>query len=151
MTRKCIKNQDYSLSKEGFEFLKTLEICRYKPKMDSSGQLVVGYRHYGDDIDPQHEYTEEEIMDFFEKDRIEYEEDVRNIFDPNFMTQNMFDACFCFAFSIGSITGTELGKMILKNPYDDRLRDFWKYTYTSGKKNKALVMRRIKEVNYYFS
>jgi hypothetical protein len=63
MSKKTVKNQEYSLSEEGFEFLKTLEICRYKPKMDSSGQLVVGYRHYGDDIDPQHEYTEEEIME----------------------------------------------------------------------------------------
>lgn len=150
-TKKVTKNSEYRLSEEGFKFLLTLEKWRTTPKMDGTGQWTVGLRHTGDDVEPEREYTDEEILEMFEEDRGFYEDDVRSIFDPKFMTQNMFDACFFFAFSVGGISGTELGRMIEKNPYDDRLRDFWKYTYTSGKKNKALVMRRIKEVNYYFS
>ena len=151
MNKKIAKNKEYHLSEEGFKFLLTLEKWRTVPKLDGSGQWTVGLRHTGDDVEPEREYSDDELMQLFETDREFYEDDVRSIFDPKFMTQNMFDACFCFAFSVGGISGTELGKMIEKNPYDDRLRDFWKYTYTQGKKNKALVMRRIKEVNYYFA
>jgi GH24 family phage-related lysozyme (muramidase) len=151
MSKKTVKNQEYSLSEEGFEFLRSLEIWRHVPKLDGSGQWTVGLRHTGEDVEPEREYTDEEILQMFDDDRQFYEDDVRSIFDPRFMTQHMFDACFCFAFQVGGISGTELGKMIQKNPYDDRIRNFWKYTYTQGKKNKALVLRRIKEVNYYFS
>ena len=63
----------------------------------------------------------------------------------------MFDACFSFAYNVGNISKTELGRMISNNPYDDRLREFWEYTYTNGKKNKGLVARRKKEVELYFS
>ena len=63
----------------------------------------------------------------------------------------MFDACFSFAYNVGNISKTELGRMISNNPYDDRLREFWEYTYTNGKKNKVLVGRRKKEVELYFA
>lgn len=62
----------------------------------------------------------------------------------------MFDAMFCFAFSVGKISTTDLGQMIRKNPYDDRIRDFWRYTYTKANKNRILSDRRQREVKYYF-
>lgn len=139
-----------SLSQYGYEFLLTLEKKRFIPKLDSNGYYTVGLRHNSPDVDPEREYTEEEVDAFFEEDKKMYEDDVNEIYDPVFMNQRMFDACFCFAFSVGRISGTDLGNLIKKNPYDDRIWDFWRYTYTQGKKNKALVMRRIKEVNYYF-
>lgn len=140
-----------TLSQEGYEFLLTLEKKRTVPRLDSNGEYTVGLRHNGGDVDPDREYTEEEIDAFFEKDRKMYEEDVNELYDPVFMNQRMFDACFCFAFSVGRITGTDLGNLIKRNPYDDRIWDFWRYTYTQGGRNKALVMRRNKEVQYYFS
>lgn len=111
---------------------------------------MVGLRHTGDDVERERCYTQSEIEEFFEIDRIPYEDDVNEIFDPVFMTQNMFDAMFCFAFSVGKISSTELGQMIHRNPYDDRIRDFWKYTYTKANKNRLLSDRRQKEVDYYF-
>lgn len=120
------------------------------PRLDGSGKYVVGLRHFGEDIDPTRRYTQEEIYQFFETDKIPYEDDVNEIFDPVFMTQNMFDAMFCFAFSVGKISSTDLGQMIRKNPYDDRIRDFWRYTYTKANKNKILSERRQKEVKFYF-
>jgi GH24 family phage-related lysozyme (muramidase) len=145
-----MKKEKMHLSDEGFEFLKTLEHCHYTPRMDSNGVYTVGYRHQSEDLNPEREYTTEEILAFFEEDKKFYEDDVNLIYDPVFMNQQMFDACFAFAFSAGGISSTELGRMIKSNPFDDRIRDFWRYTYTQAKKNKALVMRRIKEVNYYF-
>lgn len=119
-----------TLSQEGYEFLLTLEKKRTVPRLDSNGEYTVGLRHNGGDVDPDREYTEEEIDAFFEKDRKMYEEDVNELYDPVFMNQRMFDACFCFAFSVGRITGTDLGNLIKRNPYDDRIWDFWRYTYT---------------------
>lgn len=144
------ESANMTLSPEGYAFLLTLEKRRTVPRLDSNGVYTIGLRHNSDDVDPEHEYTDNEINAFFEEDKKLYEDDVNKIFDPVFMNQRMFDACFCFAFSVGRISGTELGALIQKNPYDDRIWDFWKYTYTQGRKNKALVMRRLKEVKYYF-
>ncbi len=139
-----------SLSQQGYEFLLTLEKKSLIPKLDSNGYYTVGIQHNGPDVDPNKTYTEEEVDALFEKDKKFFEDDVNEIYDPIFMTQRMFDACFCFAFSVGRISGTDLGNIIKKNPYDDRISDFWKYTYTQGYKNKTLVARRLKEVEYYF-
>ena len=139
-----------SLSQQGYEFLLTLEKKSLIPKLDSNGYYTVGIRHNGPDVDPNKIYTEEEVDALFEEDKKFFENDVNEIYDPIFMSQRMFDACFCFAFSVGRISGTDLGNIIKKNPYDDRISDFWKYTYTQGYKNKALVARRLKEVEYYF-
>ena len=132
----------FKLSESGYQFLLSVEEYRTKPISDSTGQLCVGIHHVGKDIIPNKIYTDEEIDEFFQKDKSAIEEDVNKIFDSRFMTQNMFDACFSFAFNVGNISQTELGKMIAKNPYDDRLREFWAYTYTNGKKNQKLVNRR---------
>lgn len=140
----------YHLSEEGYRLLLRLEQPRLTPRLNGSGRYVVGLRHTGDDIDPDRRYTPEEIATFFETDKIPYEADVNRIFDPVFMTQHMFDAMFCFAFSVGKISTTELGQMIQRNPYDDRIRDFWCYTYTKANRDRLLSDRRQKEVDYYF-
>ena len=108
----------------------TLEKKSLIPKLDSNGYYTVGIRHNGPDVDPNKIYTEEEVDALFEEDKKFFENDVNEIYDPIFMSQRMFDACFCFAFSVGRISGTDLGNIIKKNPYDDRISDFWKYTYT---------------------
>ena len=138
------------LSDNGYNFLKSLEGYTNKPYKDSNGLYSVGLGHNGKDVKPNKIYTDEEIAEIFAKDKIRFEEDVNKIYDKRFMNQNMFDACFCFAYNVGNISTTDLGKMIANNPYDDRLRDFWKYTYTNGGKNKGLVERRKKEVELYF-
>ena len=148
--QKNIKKEHFHLSENGYQLLLSLERPKSVPRADSSGRYIVGLRHTGEDIEPEHRYTPEEIADFFETDKVTYENDVNEIFDPIFMTQNMFDAMFCFAFSVGKISSTELGQMIRKNPYDDRIRDFWRYTYTQANRNRQLSERRAREVEYYF-
>ena len=144
------KKEIFHLSPEGYQLLLSLEQPRMIPRPDGTGKYVVGLKHYADDIDPTHRYSQEDIDRFFETDKIPYEDDVNEIFDPVFMTQQMFDAMFCFAFSVGKISTTDLGQMIRKNPYDDRIRDFWRYTYTKANKNRILSDRRQREVKYYF-
>lgn len=144
------KLEDYHLSYNGYRLLVALSGYKNKPYKMPSGEYTVGLKHTGEDIIPDKTYTDEEIYELFCQDKHKYEEDVRKIFDPRFMTQHMFDACVCFAYSVGTISGTELGKLISKNPYDDKIESVWKYTYTNAMKNKSLVKRRKREVEYYF-
>lgn len=138
------------LSKNGYEFLKSVEGYKNKPYKDTNGLYSVGVGHNGKDVNPNHIYSDAEIAALFEKDKKRFEADVNKIYDKRFMNQNMFDACFSFAYNVGNISNTDLGRMIEKNPYDDRIKDFWKYTYTNGGKNKVLLERRKKEVALYF-
>ena len=143
--------QKFHLSEDGYQFLLSQEKVRRKPFRDTNGFFTVGISHNGPEVNPLHTYTDEEIKMLFESDKKRIEEDVNKIFDPLFMNQNMFDACFSFAFDIGNISQTELGKLIQKNPYDDRIRETWAYAYTEGQKNKKLMTRRLKELKLYYT
>ena len=79
------ESANMTLSPEGYAFLLTLEKRRTVPRLDSNGVYTVGLRHNSDDVDPEHEYTDNEINAFFEEDKKLYEDDVNKIFDPVFM------------------------------------------------------------------
>ena len=137
------------LSQNGFEFLKSVEGKMNKPYWDNDAYSV-GYGHHGKDIDPNKIYTDKEIEDFFQKDKIRFEREVSKIFREGEMSQNQFDAMFSFAYNVGHIVGTELGTMIATNPHNPKIRDFWEYTWTNKRKNQGLVKRRQKEAELYF-
>lgn len=63
----------------------TLEKKRLIPKLVTNGYYTVGLRHNSPDVDPEREYTEEEVDAFFEEDKKMYEDDVNEIYDPVFM------------------------------------------------------------------
>ena len=142
---------DIYLSNDGYRFFVAVTGYKYKPYKLSDGSLAVGFKHTGPEIVAGKTYTDEEIYDFFMIDKEWYENDVRKIFDPRFMSQHMFDAMFSFAYSVGNISNTDLGRMIKKNPYDDRIVYAWQKTYTNGLKNRTLMRRRKREVEYYFT
>lgn len=141
---------DIHLSYDGYKFFVAVTGYKYKPYKLNDGTLAVGFKHTGIDVIPGKIYTDDDIYKFFMIDKQWYEEDVRKIFDPRFMSQHMFDAMFSFAYSVGNISNTDLGRMICKNPYDDRIVDAWQKTYTNGMKNRTLIRRRKREVEYYF-
>lgn len=140
---------EITLSKNGFKFLLSVEDIKYVPFKNKKGQYVVGLNHIGDDVIPDKTYTIEEIERFFETDRKVIETEVNKVFDRRFMTQNMYDALFSFTYNVGKLENTELGKMIKKNPFDERIQDFWEYTYTSNYKNTIAVKRRKLESTLY--
>lgn len=146
-----IKNvNDFHLSYNGYRFLVAVTGYKNKPFKNSDGVFTVGLKHTGDDINPNKVYSDEEIYEFFLKDKESLEEDVRKVFDPRFMNQNMFDAMFSFAYSVGNISNTDLGRIISKNPYDDRIKLHWENTYTNSRKSMSLIRRRKREVELYF-
>lgn len=138
------------LSQDGLNFLIEQDDVKYIPQANKRGEYTVGLKHRGNDIDPNKVYTKEEILEFFEKDKVEIEKEVAKVFDDRFMTQNMYDALFSFTYDVGKLEKTELGKMIKKNPFDERIHDFWEYTYTCNYKNAIAVKRRKLEVQLYF-
>lgn len=138
------------LSENGLKFLIEQEEMKFIPQANKHGEYIVGLKHRGTDIRPDKIYTMDEIIQFFEKDKIKIENEVNKVFDDRFMSQNMFDALFSFAYDVGKLEKTELGKMIKKNPFDERIMDFWEYTYTCNFKNTVAVKRRKLEVQLYF-
>ena len=98
-----------TLSQEGFNLLKGFEGFKNKPyHLKGEKYYTVGLGHYGPDVNPNKIYTDAECMAFFEKDKKRFEEDVNKIYDKRFMNQNMFDACFCFAYMrIGEILNAD--------------------------------------------
>ena len=138
-------------SKCGIEFIISHEgFCRKACKcVETEKYYTIGYGHYGADVKSDMTITKESAIKLLKKDLAKFEEKVNKYSGYNW-TQNEFDALVSFAYNVGNISTTDLGKMIANNPYDDRLRDFWKYTYTNGGKNKGLVERRKKEVELYF-
>lgn len=142
---------DIKLSNNGFKFLLSVEDVKFIPYKNKKGEYVVGLNHMGDDIIPGKLYTEEEIQEFFERDKSSIEEEVNKVFDARFMTQNMYDALFSFTYDVGKLENTELGKMIKKNPFDERIPEFWEYTYTSNYKNTIAVKRRKMESVLYMT
>ena len=143
--------KEHHLSDNGLRLLRELEKPRHAAYKDSSGKVVVGFRHTGSDVVEGRVYTEQEIMQFFNMDKMKFENDVNKIYDPMFMNQNMFDACFLFAFSVGNVSNTDIGRIISKNPYDDRLHTLWLNTYTNSGKSKNLLKRRKIEHDLYFT
>lgn len=139
-----------NLSQNGLIFLIEQDDIKYIAQSNKKGEYIVGLKHRGNDIDPNKVYSLEEIIEFFNKDKENIEKEVAKVFDDRFMTQNMYDALFSFTYDVGKLEKTELGKMIKKNPFDERIYDFWQYTYTCNYKNEVAVKRRKLEVELYF-
>ena len=75
----------WSLSENGYNFLKQREGVIYKPVWDKTN-YAVGIGHNGSDVDPNKTYTDAEIKQLFNKDKV-WAERAANKF-PNIQTQS---------------------------------------------------------------
>ena len=75
----------WTLSENGYNFLKQREGVIYKPVWDRTN-YAVGIGHNGKDVNPNHVYTEAEIKQLFQKDKV-WAEQAANRF-PNIQTQS---------------------------------------------------------------
>ena len=140
-----------TLSRNGYEFLKSLEGFRLKPYKASKSERywTVGLGHYGPDVNPNKTYTEAECIALFSKDKLRFEADVNKVWHEP-MTQNMFDALFSMAFNHGNVSNTPLKSLCAGNNYQNqnKLASAWINLYTV---NGLLTNRRKKEVRLFYS
>ena len=140
-----------TLSRNGYEFLKSLEGFRLKPYKASKSERywTVGLGHYGPDVNPNKTYTEAECIALFAKDKLRFEADVNKVWHEP-MTQNMFDALFSMAYNHGNVSNTPLKALCAGNNYQNqnKLASAWINLYTV---NGLLTKRRKKEVSLFYS
>ena len=140
-----------TLSRNGYEFLKSLEGFRLKPYKASKSERywTVGLGHYGPDVNPNKTYTEAECIALFAKDKLRFEADVNKVWHEP-MTQNMFDALFSMAYNHGNVSNTPLKSLCAGNNYQNqnKLASAWINLYTV---NGLLTNRRKKEVRLFYS
>ena len=140
-----------TLSRNGYEFLKSLEGFRLKPYKASKSERywTVGLGHYGPDVNPNKTYTEAECIALFAKDKLRFEADVNKVWHEP-MTQNMFDALFSMAYNHGNVSNTPLKALCAGNNYQNqnKLASAWINLYTV---NGLLTNRRKKEVSLFYS
>lgn len=142
-----------SLSDAGFNMLCEFEGVKTVPYKDGD-KWAAGIGHNSTPlhpVDPSTIYTMEQIMDWFEYDSSAWTAHVNSLLPDN-ATQNMFDALFSLAYNSGYIIGN-LKTMIKSNAFDTDIAIIWKsYKITQkGQVLQALINRRSKEVNLYFS
>ena len=140
-----------TLSRNGYEFLKSLEGFRLKPYKASKSERywTVGLGHYGPDVNPNKTYTEAECIALFAKDKLRFEADVNKVWHEP-MTQNMFDALFSMAYNHGNVSNTPLKALCAGNNYQNqnKLASAWINLYTV---NGLLTNRRKKEIRLFYS
>ena len=140
-----------TLSRNGYEFLKSLEGFRLKPYKATKSERywTVGLGHYGPDVNPNKTYTEAECIALFAKDKLRFEADVNKVWHEP-MTQNMFDALFSMAYNHGNVSNTPLKSLCAGNNYQNqnKLASAWINLYTV---NGLLTNRRKKEVSLFYS
>ena len=140
-----------TLSRNGYEFLKSLEGFRLKPYKASKSERywTVGLGHYGPDVNPNKTYTEAECNALFAKDKLRFEADVNKVWHEP-MTQNMFDALFSMAYNHGNVSNTPLKALCAGNNYQNqnKLASAWINLYTV---KGLLTNRRKKEVRLFYS
>jgi lysozyme len=100
--------QLFSLSDEGFLFLRGHEGCRLKLYNDSAGHCTIGIGHLvhlgkcngSEPANFKKGLTEREVIDFFRKDLEKYESAVANSVTSR-LNQYYFDALVSFTFNVG--------------------------------------------------
>lgn len=142
------------LSQKGVELLAELEGLRLKPYLCTSGVPTIGlgntFYENGTKVTMQDEpITKDEAYHLFFLIATKFEKTLNDNL-PSDLTQNQFDACFCFAYNVGqtAFKNSTLLRRIKSNPNDvggiTAAFLMWK-----GKTN-LLYTRRKKEINRYF-
>lgn len=91
---------------------------------------------------------------------LSYLQNVLTVFEPDVnhciqskINQNQFDAIMDFTYQegIGNFTGSNLLRVINKNPNDPQIKhEFLKWVYADGKINDGIVERRNRDIALYF-
>lgn len=137
------------ISEKGKCFIKSLEGFRKKPYKDGSGWSV-GYGFNYSYIPP--DTTLEEANRDFEIKIVRYSGAVDDAINHK-ITQNLFDMLVSFTYNVGIYA---FNNSTLLKKVNDGLslkeigEEFKIWIFSEGKKHKGLILRRIKEVNYFY-
>ena len=143
-------------SSKGIDFIKsfeTLQLKAYKA-VPTEKYYTIGYGHYGPDVFPEMEITEEEAERILAEDLADFEGCVNRSLAGWDVKQCQFDALVSLAFNVGvnAFQNSTLLKMIKQGASEYVIRnEFGRWCHSGGRVLKGLQRRRQAEADMYFS
>ena len=133
-----------------FEKIKEFEGLRTEAYYDAAGVLTIGYGHTGHDVRPGDVITKYWAEHLLKADLYDVEKAVDSLGHFN---QPQFDALVSFAFNIGfwKLKTSELLKTIRTGGNMRAIKkEFMRWVWAGGKKQKGLERRRAWEAKRFF-
>ena len=145
------------LSKKGIDLIKELEGLKLQSYKCSAGIWTIGlgntFYEDGRKVQANENISKSRAYDLFSLISPTFENAInKNV--KSKITQNQFDALFCFAYNIGvrAFTNSTLLKLVNINPNDGNIaKQFLRWNKIKGVESKGLTNRRIKESSLYFT
>ena len=143
-------------SSKGIDFIKSFETLQLKAyKAVSTEQYyTIGYGHYGPDVFPEMEITEEEAERMLAEDLADFEGCVNRSLAGWDVKQCQFDALVSLAYNVGvnAFQNSTLLKLVKQGADETTIRaEFGKWCHSGGRVLKGLQRRRQAEADMYFS
>jgi len=145
------------LSKKGIDLIKELEGLKLQSYKCSAGIWTIGlgntFYEDGRKVQANENISKSRAYDLFSLISPTFENAInKNV--KSKITQNQFDALFCFAYNIGvrAFRDSTLLKLVNINPKDGNIaKQFLRWNKIKGVESKGLTNRRIKESALYFT
>jgi lysozyme len=146
------------INKSGIDLIKKWEGCKLKPYLCSAGVPTIGigttcYKDGSKVNLKDKEITIEQAEDLLQQDLAIRGKQLMQILPTN-LTDNQFNALLSFAYNLGvpALNKSSLLKLILKNPYEQAIKqEFLRWVMAGGKKSQGLINRRNEEIKLYFT
>ena len=145
------------LDRNGFELLEELEGLELNAYKCTAGIWTIGlgntFYEDGSKVKQGDKISKERAYLLFNLISKQFEKAINENVKIS-ISQNQFNALFCFCYNIG-ITGfknSTLLRILNTNPNDGNIaKQFLRWNKINGKKSKGLTNRRIKESSLYFT
>ena len=142
-------------SSKGIDFIKSFETLRLKAykAVKSEKYYTIGYGHYGPDVEPGMEITENEAERLLAEDLAEAERAVSRSTAGWNLKQCQFDALVSLAFNVGvnAFQNSTLLKLVKQSASEYAIRnEFGRWCHSGGKVLPGLQRRRDAEADMYF-
>ena len=143
-------------SSKGIDFIKsfeTLQLKAYKA-VSTEKYYTIGYGHYGPDVEPGMEITEDEAERLLAEDLADTEVCVSRSTAGWNLKQCQFDALVSLAFNVGvnAFQNSTLLKLVKRGVPEDVIRnEFGRWCHSGGRVQKGLQRRRQAEADMFFS
>ena len=143
-------------SSKGIDFIKSFETLRLKAykAVKSEKYYTIGYGHYGPDVEPGMEITENEAERMLAEDLADFERCVSRSTAGWNLKQCQFDALVSLAFNVGvnAFQNSTLLKLVKQGASEDVIRnEFGRWCHSGGRVLPGLQRRRQAEADMYFS
>ncbi len=140
------------ISDAGIRFIKSFEGFRSHPYLDVANIPTIGYGHTKNVTLAMPGIAENIACDLLQQDLHPCEISIQRLIKVE-LSQGEYDAIASFIFNLGSgsFQRSTLRQKINRNEKQDAAKEFLKWCYAAGRKNKGLLRRRYAEMQLFLS